>query len=244
MSVGPVGWAAVGRLALDLVVPQTCAGCGRSGRAWCVTCAGEVATGPSRLPGVLPTWAAARHEGPARAAVVAFKEQGAGLLARPLGLLLATAVLQVIQESARPAPGRPARLVAPQPVWLVPVPARRAARRARGLDHVHVLAGVAAADLRRRGLPVHRLDALRHARASRDQVGLTRTQRQVNVVQSLSAAAMPPGPVVLVDDVTTTGATLAEAVRAARAAGAQVVGAATVTAAGTRGHLASGHPGR
>ncbi len=270
MSAGPIRWSEVGRLALDLLVPQSCAGCARPGEPWCPVCALAAGRGPVRLrlglPGALPAWAAASHEGPAGRAVVAFKEGGAQLLVRPLGRLLSGAVLATLREADGTTPDgttpdgttpdgttpdgttpdgtTPARHLGTGPLWLVPVPARRAARRARGIDHVHALAGVAAADLRRRGLPAHRLAALHHVRASRDQVGLTRALRQANVAGTLAGARLPAGRVLIVDDVATTGATLAEAVRAARAAGGKVIGATTVTGAGSRGHLASGEPGR
>ena len=76
---------------------------------------------------------------------------------------------------------------------------------------------------------------LRHVQTSRDQLGLDREQRRANVSGTLAARATPTGLVLLVDDVTTTGATLAEGVRALRRAGVDVAGAATVTWAGLVG---------
>jgi predicted amidophosphoribosyltransferase len=93
------------------------------------------------------------------------------------------------------------------------------------------------------GVPANRAAVLVHVRASVDQVGLSRAQRAANVAGTLAARPLPPGTVVLVDDVTTTGATLVEAARSLRAVGADRLGAATVTWAGPGRHLASG-PGR
>ena len=229
-----VSWAELGRTALDLVVPQECAGCGVAGWAWCPACDRECA-GPVRvLPGVLPTAAAAPHDGPAGRAVVAFKDRGARRVAGPLGHLLAEAVRAVLDAGCVTDP--PGQLT-----WLVPVPSRPSARRARGADHMQVLAARAARELRSAGIPAHRLAALHHVRAAADQRRLSRAQRQVNLAGALRAGRIPPGRVVVVDDVLTTGATAGEAVRAARAAGAMVLGVASVTLVGPGRHLAFVH---
>jgi predicted amidophosphoribosyltransferase len=232
---GGSDWAALGEAVLDLVVPQQCAGCRAPGTAWCPGCRAAAAGQAVAVPGLLPVWAAAPHRGPAGRAVAAFKDDGARRLASPLADLLAAAVL--LGAAQRPA----------GPVWLVPVPARRAARRARGGDHMRVLAGLAARRLRRAGVPGHRLDVLGHVRASRDQVGLGRAARRANVAGTLAAAGpLPAGLLVVVDDVTTTGATLAEAARALRAAGAAgpVRGATITWAAPVHAPLGLASPAR
>ncbi len=226
----PEWLAAVGRELLDLAVPQQCAGCGRPGRPWCGDCAASVRRPSLVVAGELTCRAAAAHAGPPARAVVAFKDQGLRTLADPLGALLAGTVLDLLDD----APGG-----CGDPVWLVPVPARRAARRSRGTDHMVVLAGRAARLLRARGVPAHRCSALRHVRDSRDQVGLSRDLRRANVEGTLAAGPVPPGLLILVDDVTTTGATLAEAARALRMATGRTPVAATLTHAGTTPRLAS-----
>lgn len=216
-------WSQAIEAALDLVVPQLCAGCGTPGLVWCPGCS-RACTAPSlRVPGPVPSRAACEHAGPAGRAVVAFKDAGVRRLGRPLGVLLSGAIRDALADAAA-APGTP--------IWVVPVPSRRSAVRSRGADHTAVLAGGAARVLRGAGLPAHRCRALEHARASRDQVGLSRAERIANVSGSLRARELPPGTIVIVDDVTTTGATVAEAVRALAAAGREVSCAATVTAAG------------
>ncbi len=213
-------WARVSGAALDLVVPQQCAGCGVPGLAWCPPCAQACAGGSLRVPGPVPCRAAREHAGPAGRAVVAFKDHQARRLATPLAAMLARALGDALADAGAP------RGV---PVWVVPVPSRRSAVRARGSDHTAVLAGRAARILRGSGIPANRCPGLEHARSSRDQVGLSREQRRANVAGSLRALDLPPGVVVVVDDVSTTGATLAEAVRALAATGRAVTCAATVT---------------
>jgi predicted amidophosphoribosyltransferase len=69
-----------------------------------------------------------------------------------------------------------------------------------------------------------------------DQAGLDRFARYRNLAGALVAAEhLPPGDIVVVDDIVTTGATLAEATRALTRAGRTPVGAATVAATTRRG---------
>ncbi|WP_415840137.1 phosphoribosyltransferase family protein, partial [Nocardiopsis gilva] len=84
---------------------------------------------------------------------------------------------------------------------------------------------------------VRPVPALLHRRRVADQVGLDRSRRRANLEGALAvrprAVRSLTGPaVVVVDDVVTTGATLAEATRALRAAGVRVAGAAVLTERG------------
>ncbi len=135
------------------------------------------------------------------------------------------------------------------PVVLVPVPSAAAAVRRRGYDATATLARSAARRLRDdHAVSVRRLLAQR--RGVRDQVGLDAAARSANLAGALrlrrAQGALPRGSVVvLVDDVVTTGASLAEAARALEAAGVVVLGAATVAAAAAPGRRPRpGAPGR
>jgi predicted amidophosphoribosyltransferase len=94
------------------------------------------------------------------------------------------------------------------------------------------------------------LPALTHARQVRDSAGLSARERMTNldgalVVRSASVRTLEQRPVVLTDDLLTTGATLAEASRAVRAAGGRVLAAAAVAATERRTHDGSvGSPQR
>lgn len=97
------------------------------------------------------------------------------------------------------------------------------------------IALAAARDLRREGVPVRVLCVLRQRRTVADQAGLSARQRAANVSGALTVVPgavrlLAAAPVVLVDDLLTTGASLAEAARAVRAAGGKVVGAGVVAA--------------
>jgi predicted amidophosphoribosyltransferase len=210
---------------LDLLLPQLCAGCRRKTGLLCVTCQALLTENtprpawPAMVPRGLPRpWAAVSYEGPVRAIIVAHKERGRTPLAVPLGTALARAI--------RVAVTRPGAAV-------VPVPSSRAAVRKRGHDPTLRMAVAAVRELRASGTPVIGLEALRHRRRVSDQAGLSLAARASNL---MGALAVVPGvpvsgrPVVLVDDVITSGATLAEAARTLRSAGAEVLAAATVAA--------------
>ncbi|SPF07326.1 DNA utilization protein GntX [Streptomyces sp. MA5143a] len=189
---------------------------------------------PAPEPVGLPeVHAAAPYEDAVRAALLAHKERGALALAEPLGTALAGAVRaglgEVWGEGAEDFPpgrgassggdGRRSR----GDVLLVPVPSARRAVRARGHDPARRIALSAARVLRRAGTPARVLAVLRQRRAVADQAGLDARQRLDNLAGALEVAAggvplLGGGRVVLVDDLMTTGASLAEAARAVRAA--------------------------
>lgn len=66
-------------------------------------------------------------------------------------------------------------------------------------------------------------DCLVRNRHTKSQVGLSRIERQTNLLDCFSTITQPPAKVVLIDDVYTTGSTLKEAARALRLAGCQSV---------------------
>jgi len=100
---------------------------------------------------------------------------------------------------------------------------------------VRELASVAAAALLACGVDVRVSAALTGVRRRRDQVGLGRADRAAILAGSMRAAGAAHRlvGVVLVDDLATTGSTLAEAARALRSEGVQPLGAAVVAATRT-----------
>jgi ComF family protein len=162
--------------------------------------------------GALAVQAAGAYAGPLRRAIQRCKYRDERALTRELGELVAALVARDLAVGVL--------LDA-----VVPVPLHRERVRARGYDQAAMLAAVVA---ERTGLPfrapIHRI------RHTRPQVELDRAQRAANVAGAFvsEAGSLRGLRVALVDDVTTTGATLGAAARAARAAGARAIRAYVV----------------
>jgi ComF family protein len=221
-SVGPLD-------VLDLLVPQRCAACGAGERIVCAACLAELRLlrGPLCARCGSPTaWpvercaecfgrrlaftqarAAVAYEGSMRALVAAWKERGHRRLGRVFAGLVAEVVPRPPVDVLTFVPGDPERSL-----W-------------RGQNTAETLARLLAVEW---ALPVDAL--LERTRHVQTQRGLTRAQRRGNV-RSAFHAATAPAVVALVDDVYTTGATVAAAATELRKAGARKVYVATLARA-------------
>jgi ComF family protein len=152
---------------------------------------------------------AGAYDGPLRAVVQAMKYDGRRSLAKPLARLIRSRCAAVLDGAD----------------CLIPVPLHASRRRARGFNQ--------ALDLARHlsvgGLPVRQV--LRRVRATPTQTGLPAAQRHRNMRHAFAPAwrgsAPRGGVVVLVDDVSTTGATLEACARVLKEAGVREVRAVT-----------------
>jgi competence protein ComFC len=219
---------------LDWLFPPVCGGCQREGFRWCPDCRQEVQQVPEpicRACGLplarsglcpscrvsLPPYKALRSwlifEGPIRRALHTLKyRRNVGL-----GDTLAVYLVEYVGRL-----GWSADLV-------VPVPLGRQRMNERGYNQVGLVAKPLAAILGWCYSP----QALARVRETRSQVGLSALERKENVSEAFCAA---PGlvqgkSVLLMDDVATTGATLASCSSALLKAGAQSVHALTLARA-------------
>ncbi|WP_438855303.1 ComF family protein [Agromyces sp. M3QZ16-3] len=190
--------------AFALLLPIACAGCGEPDRGLCDGCRGALVAQPFRTEsqGAGPeTWAALDYGGTAARVIRAFKDEGRTDAARVLG----SSLRQCLAAAVGALDARPREIAV--------VPSTAGARRVRGYEPVRMLvrhAGFAPVDVLRAGARV-------------DQAVLGREARRANSEGSFVARRPLAGRrFVLVDDIVTTGSTLADATRAIREAGGSV----------------------
>ncbi|WP_146245989.1 phosphoribosyltransferase family protein [Curtobacterium sp. MCPF17_001] len=221
-------WADAAAAVLALVLPVACVGCGAPDRALCRACRSvlDALPGRTRLVAGVRLDAAHEYDGLVRTLVLEWKLRGrvdvvSGLTRRTADLV------------------RAALAAAPVGALVLRVPPSSRGHRRRGFDPVVTVlrrAGVRRARALRR-VPVPQAgpgsdsgpgpDAGRGSAGvrtdGRGQKERTAVERVAATVGSLVADGVADRDVVLVDDVVTTGVTMAEAVRAVRGAGGRVV---------------------
>lgn len=208
-------------------LPEPCPGClSAHGRCGCHAALSVWRAAPDSrvLSDAFPVVAVSHYSGPARRLLVAWKERGDPRPAAVFAPALAAALAALLGH----VPEWPGH----EPVVLVPVPARRRATLQRGGHIVRALAKGAATQLQGQGVPCTVAAAGLRRGSGMDQVGLDASQRRSNAMNSYRIAGRPRpvGPVLLVDDVATTGATLAACRTLLAESGHLVIGAAVVCA--------------
>lgn len=227
-------WAAAG---LDLLFPPACAVCGAYGHRICPRCAQRVDPTPHTIcercgrvqpariercadcqtrpqPVLQQVRAAALHVEPLRHLIHLFKYEGRPDLAPDLARYLAACFGGAEWEA-----------LAPCIEAIVPAPLHAERLRQRGYDQAALLAQGLSTRTR---IPI-RQDLVARTRFTRAQVGLNAAERQANVQDAFSALSSCAGlHILLIDDVYTTGATLAACAQTLHDNGAALVCALTL----------------
>lgn len=209
-----LGWLRDALLdAVALVLPVDCVGCGAPDRALCLGCRRRLSEAPGhvRLVAGVRCDAPFVYDGLPRTIMLAVKVRGQTELLQ----VLASPAATILVAARRDVPD----------ALIVRIPGSRSGYLRRGFDPVEMF-------VRRSG--AGRTPVLRRTRrrphadtsgASAGQKSLTAVQRVDATVGTLRAEHLRDldrRPVILVDDVVTTGVTLAEGIRAVRAAGGTV----------------------
>lgn len=214
-------WRPVADALIATLFAPPCATCGTIldaplGGAVCPSCWAIIdRLAPHRFaipPAIRDAMALGEYDGVLRDAIHALKYDGRRTIGSGLSRIMAKQAHPLLQGAD----------------LVVPVPLHRSRERERGFNQSDTLAGSLA-------LPARRV--LRRIRSTRPQVDLTAQERRQNVADAFvvtSRGMEPNGKVlVLVDDVTTTGATLEACARVLLAAGAREVRAITAARVAT-----------
>jgi ComF family protein len=192
----------------SMLVPPLCWACGGVARRREPLCGGcrrlvrRLGPDPVVLSGVR-VWAPMAYAGPARDLVGALKFRGATGVADAMAAQIAANAPAVMLDGG-----------------LVPVPLHPRRLRRRGYNQAAMIAGALS---RRTRLEV--TDCLRRTGSAATQVGRDRRERRLGPAGNIELRAAAPVRALLVDDVATTGATLAACAAALRVAGSIEVAA-------------------
>lgn len=218
-------WRTIARTALnetlDLIFPPRCQHCGRVDTHFCTDCLADLALLPvdairsGAMPPLVDIMSSGYHTEVLQSAVQLLKYGGEQSIADPLAQRVADALQRTNWTIDT----------------VVPVPLHTKRLRERGYNQAEVISTRVATLLALDHMP----QALVRTNQTQSQVGLSVEERKRNVHGAFSSAdGLHQRRVLLIDDVRTTGATLVACAQAALDGGAEVVYAATVTAAQLR----------
>ncbi|QDZ42130.1 ComF family protein [Corynebacterium sp. sy039] len=202
----------------ELLFPCNCAGCGAAGYRLCAHCAIHLRQPPQRISAKIyshiPLWSLGAYGGARRKIIIATKERNRRDMIAPLGAMLASAVSYLIAQGE-----------VEEDIVLVPAPTSRRSALKRGGDPVTRVC-------QRTPFPVANL--IEHRAGVRDSVGLSMRQRHTNMIGAVvptptavrlhTAGGLSGFSVLLIDDILTTGATLAASTAVLSAMGVKIRG--------------------
>jgi len=201
-----------------LFVPVSCPGCGQRDVRWCDECEAPWWAGPLRSESgaprlaiagaaTMPVWALADLTGSSHAMMSAWKDGGR----RDLDAFFAAAMRRQVNAIAPALDGL-------GPLAVVPVPSRPASVRRRGVDLPLLLARAVVEGLHEHHREAVLAPVLRIGRGEQRGASARQRWRQASALRMREytgfQALRDCEAVVLVDDVLTTGATMAAATRA------------------------------
>ena len=205
----------------SLIFPSSCIMCARSSEEICEQCNTQWISRPRLTKFVdVPTASVVPYSSEVSSVVLKAKEDGSRVARRLIAEALYKAVELISAENKY------------QPFVLVPIPSSRQAIRQRGesflhpiLNHVNEIAAAHSRNWIWKELLIHK-------KRVRDQAGLNFRERSQNLkgVFAVREDVIEKLPIILIDDVITTGSTLKNAILALNERKMTVLGAATACA--------------
>jgi predicted amidophosphoribosyltransferase len=219
----------------DLVLARECIGCATLGTLICVKCQATVQNRAQIMRDLrfdelaedlrIPLAIAHRYKPPIDAMIYRYKDNAIPELARILANLLSGAIAQIPKVDFRDAQG------VPLPPILIPIPSRKSSIRTRGFDPMILISD----HLAHEGFPI--APWLIDQRVAGRSKTLGTADRMRAAHDAFRVGRIPdrylsdPTPVIVIDDVTTSGATFAAAVSQLLLAGVHVIGCAAIAGA-------------
>jgi len=215
---------------LDLVYPKRCPGCHTPSPGICESCKSYWNKTPVAItlnksnvsaPNNFFVHSVAQYRDEVRSVLLAYKENGEREAGKVLTQALLKARLGINNDSM---------------CTFVPIPSNPKSIRRRGRDFMLDLCGEVSVQSGDQVLPILKVN-----REVIDQSKLNEQQRSQNLVGAFNCVSKnlhltEGSPIILVDDLLTTGATLREAVRALRQQGVIPIGAITAAHTGLSRH--------
>lgn len=207
---------------LDLFLQSNCALCQRpTSSEFCHNCTRQLQTCHHKNPSSLwqnsiPVFGWGAYGGYLKRAIAMMKYENQPQIARPLGEWLGEAWLLNSPDHNRQ-------------ILVVPIPLHASKQKKRGYNQAAL---IAKSFCRTTGLKL-KINGLARVRETQAQFGLSASERQKNLVEAFAIGQdfgdRPPNtPILLVDDIYTTGTTAKSAIQVLHQYGARVLGLATV----------------
>lgn len=194
----------------ELLFTPKCILCSRLGKLVCPGCLTQLKPVSTRsVFGVSGIYCAGEYSGWLREVLISYKNGN-----QSVGPTLAKILINTMTESPIDFP-----------LQLIPIPSSLSKIHKRGYDSMTNLC----IEMSKLNLELQVVQgALYLKQEVRDQVGLCARERQENLADAFAATTRLSGRALIVDDVVTTGATIANAAKALRIAGAQTIYALTL----------------
>ncbi len=207
------------RAILNIIFPKKCLGCSESGHMICPKCLGKVSPPFEQIHPWVVSVFKYRHP-QIRESIWKLKYHGGHAIADDLAPYLYDEILSFLGES----------ISVDQKIVLVPIPTTKTRLRERGFNQSEILAKSIWKE--NKELFVLDLNCLKKVKETTPQAKIKlkskRLQNMRGVFVIKNSTHIKNKTIVLVDDITTTGATLSEARRILKQSGAKQVFAVTV----------------